>query len=56
MKDERDLLPAPLQDLLGEIVAHLGAVRQRLEVGGLQKLLLAVVERLVNGLLHAGIV
>jgi hypothetical protein len=45
-----------LQDLLGEKVAHACAVLQRLKVRGLQQLLLAVVQRLMNGLLHAGIV
>jgi hypothetical protein len=48
-------LPGLLQNLLGEIIAHLRAIRQRLEIRGLEKLLLAVVERLVDGLLYARI-
>ena len=55
-KISRDLLPALLQNLLGEVVAHLGPIRQRLQICRLEKLFLAVVERLVNRLLHARIV
>jgi len=49
-------LPALLQNALSEVVAHPCAVLERLQIRGLQQLLLAVVQRLMNGLLHARIV
>src|SRR5579863_2747595 len=51
----RLLLSALLQNLLGDEVAHLGAVGQGFKICGLEELFLCIVQRLVNCLLHAWI-